>query len=448
MDMIFRTSRHISPLIALIVTLGTLLTPTAAVKCLDCVGKNCMGDFCEGDYCVLSHYAPRWGTVEWGQPQVVKGCMSGTMLRKDVRSHCETADGNGDDVFTCFCNNKDYCNGDKAIDRLEVEPVQLVTCACDGPHCSGQTCLGELCSFVVNHRTKQTEQGCVNASVPILERRSAGACMVPPITGAMHHSVARTAEDLLVTESCVCGTDYCNLEKPRIAVPEKMKCQAFVKAEVMGTKMESRNVSCTGEYCFKVRIKSKIGHMSTSSTIGCASFIEGSELAEELNPVGCGKFTSEKVEVEGCFQTNDKRAIGRARASQQVVERARPKAGKTAGKLKAPKIKPKVEVEYEEEGKEEDEFPPEDENEGKDEPAKEEPNEEREEGRNERDSATTEQHYIFERPTLPPEPEDSNTALISVFLLLILLIILTGVVYKLELHKRLFRGSYDTVAGG
>ena len=80
-------------------------------------------------------------------------------------------------------------------------------------------------------------QGCVNASVPILERRSAGACMVPPITGAMHHSVARTAEDLLVTESCVCGTDYCNLEKPRIAVPEKMKCQAFVRAEVMGTKV-------------------------------------------------------------------------------------------------------------------------------------------------------------------------------------------------------------------
>lgn len=101
--MLFRTSRHISPLIALIVTLAALLTPTAAVKCLDCVGKNCMGDFCEGDYCVLSHYAPRWGTVEWGQPQVVKGCMSGTMLRKDVRSHCETADGNGDVSSSRLC---------------------------------------------------------------------------------------------------------------------------------------------------------------------------------------------------------------------------------------------------------------------------------------------------------------------------------------------------------
>lgn len=35
------------------------------LKCLDCVGKDCMGSFCTGDYCVLSHYAPRWGTVEW-----------------------------------------------------------------------------------------------------------------------------------------------------------------------------------------------------------------------------------------------------------------------------------------------------------------------------------------------------------------------------------------------
>lgn len=67
-----------------------------AVKCLDCVGKNCMGNFCEGDYCVLAHYAPRWGTAEWGEPKLVKGCMNGKMLRSDVRSHCETADEEGD----------------------------------------------------------------------------------------------------------------------------------------------------------------------------------------------------------------------------------------------------------------------------------------------------------------------------------------------------------------
>ncbi|VDN24479.1 unnamed protein product [Gongylonema pulchrum] len=67
-----------------------------AVKCLDCVGKNCMGAFCEGDYCILGIYAPRWGTIEWGEPRVVKGCISGRMLAKDIRSHCETADEEGE----------------------------------------------------------------------------------------------------------------------------------------------------------------------------------------------------------------------------------------------------------------------------------------------------------------------------------------------------------------
>lgn len=61
--------------------------------------------------------------------------------------------------------------------------------------------------------------------------------MIPPITGAMHHTVAKNAEDLLSTESCVCGTDYCNMEKPEITVPERMNCQTFVRAEVMGTKV-------------------------------------------------------------------------------------------------------------------------------------------------------------------------------------------------------------------
>lgn len=57
--------------------------------------------------------------------------------------------------------------------------------------------------------------------------------------------------------------------------------------------------------------------------------------------------------------------------------------------------------------------------------------------------ATTKLHFIFERPTLPPEPEDSNTALIAVFLLIILLIVLSGLVWKFELHKKLFRANYD-----
>lgn len=69
------------------------------VKCLDCVGKDCMGTFCEGDYCILGTYAPRWGTVEWGEPRTIKGCISGRMLEKSIRSHCETADSDGEVLF-------------------------------------------------------------------------------------------------------------------------------------------------------------------------------------------------------------------------------------------------------------------------------------------------------------------------------------------------------------
>ncbi len=167
-----------------------------AVKCFDCVGDDCVSAFCEGEYCVVSKYAPRWGTAEWGEPRTIKGCMSGSMLRKDVRSHCEASVESGVEVFTCFCN-EDYCNSPNKVDTLEIEPVELYTCVCDGAHCNGPTCKGELCSYVVNHKNKKTEQGCVNASIPLIERRTAGACMLPPITGAMHHTIAKDAEDLL-----------------------------------------------------------------------------------------------------------------------------------------------------------------------------------------------------------------------------------------------------------
>lgn len=75
-----------------------------------------------------------------------------------------------------------------------------------------------------------------------------------------------------------------------------------------------------GEYCFKAEIKSKLGHMTKYKTAGCASFIDDAMLAEELDPTGCARFTSENLEVEACFQTKDQRAIGRARANQQVRE--------------------------------------------------------------------------------------------------------------------------------
>ncbi|OZC08959.1 hypothetical protein X798_04046 [Onchocerca flexuosa] len=433
------------------VLLTICFLPTCnAVKCLDCVGKDCMGTFCEGDYCILGTYAPRWGTVEWGEPRTVKGCVSGRMMEKNIRSHCETADGDDEEQFTCFCD-KDYCNNDKAIRRLETAPVPLITCVCNGVHCESKTCVGEMCSYVVNHRTKKSEQGCVNASVPLIERRSAGSCMIPPITGAMHHTVSKDPHELLATESCVCMTDYCNTEKPEITQPEKMKCQTFVTLEAMGTKVTSRNTTCTGEFCFKASIKSKLGHMTEYKTMGCASFLDGAELAEELQPTGCARFESEKVEVESCFQTNDRRAIARARANQEtVLPRGKSKESKFRKTMKKP---PKMELDYEDEDNKEEEK-------GK-------------KGREEEESRkkqkviipisvifkifkslrylrcqTTTAMFIFEKPTEPPIPDDSNITLITVFILIMVLIVMSGAVWKLQLHKRLFRANYDTVAGG
>ncbi|KAI6233050.1 hypothetical protein M3Y99_00966200 [Aphelenchoides fujianensis] len=426
----------ILPLLSLLLVLWT--PGGEAVKCLDCVGRDCMGTFCHGDLCVLSHYAPRWGDIEWGKPQVVKGCLSGKMIRGDIQGHCEAADAEGEDIFTCFCDT-DFCNG-KAVNRLEVEQVE---CVCNGPHCKGQkTCLGELCSHVTNHKTKEVEQGCVNASVPLIERRTAGACMIPPITGAMHHSVAKEAQDLLKTESCVCAKPYCNAEKPTPTTREKEKCKAYMNAE-------SRK-GCTGEFCFRAEINSSLSHMTHYATGGCVSFLEDAELAEELNPTGCARFNSEKLQVLACTQTKDEQAVGRARANQQVRERS-----KARGRGKQ---RPKMELTTfdDDEEEEADERAEEAEERDRPEPSESEPEEaggggggeyEGEEG--DEPKSTTELHYIFERPTLPPEPDDSNTALISVFLLVILMIILSAELsYKFELHKKLIRANYDTVAGG
>uniref|UniRef100_A0A915DR77 Uncharacterized protein n=1 Tax=Ditylenchus dipsaci TaxID=166011 RepID=A0A915DR77_9BILA len=321
---------------------------------------------------------PRWGTVEWGEPKVVKGCMSGTMLRKDIRSHCETSDENGED-------------------KLEIEPIQLLTCVCEGSHCKEPTCQGELCSYVVNHNTKQTEQGCVNASVPLIERRSSGACMIPPITGAMHHTVAKTADDLLVTESCICGSDYCNREKPEPKVPEKMKCDTFVKASVLGTKMASRKVTCSGEYCFKVNI---------SSTLDIWPIIARLDVLLLWKAQNWRKNLTQRVVLN------------------LPLKILTPTKGEVLKESKG-KAKPKMEITYEdddteaqEEEETKDNLKNEENNEEEDEKVdrKQEDEEETEDQQRRRGvprvKSTTEQHYIFERPTLPTtEPEDSNTAL-------------------------------------
>jgi len=45
-------------------------------------------------------------------------------------------------------------------------------------------------------------------------------------------------------------------------VPERSRCEAMVHVDVMGHNMTSKsNAKCTGEFCFKVEIRSEIGNM-------------------------------------------------------------------------------------------------------------------------------------------------------------------------------------------
>lgn len=421
---------------------------------------------------MISQYAPRWGTARWGEPEIVKGCAKGSMLGKDVRSHCEYAEDT-DEPFTCFCNGKDLCNSRKSSRKLEREDVELIQCVCSGAHCKNdKTCVGELCTFVENHVTEQVEQGCTNASVPLIERRAIGSCMAPPITGAMHHTVAKDAHSLLGVESCICGTDYCNSEKPKPTAPENEKCTAYVEVTTMGTTTRSKNISCTGEYCYTASIKSKLGIMSSYRTLGCASFTGEDPLPEELDPTGCATFTSENLEVKTCFKTKDKAAVGRALASKQIPESRQSKPSKgNKQKSQKSKSKPVMEVEYDNEEDEEESEEKEEKVKGKSnqktvkeriraeearktvEKEEEEAEEEAvEEEKEEKAAAAVEssskKSFIFQKPTQPPIPDDSNTTMITVFVLIILCILGSGIVWKFELHKKLKRSNYDSVAGG
>ncbi|EFO95807.1 hypothetical protein CRE_13934 [Caenorhabditis remanei] len=446
------------------------ITISEAVKCHDCVGMDCMGSFCKGDYCMVSQYAPRWGSARWGESEVVKGCLNGSMLAKDIRDHCEYAE-DSEEPFTCFCNGKDLCNTRGRLRKVEREDVELVQCVCDGAHCrNDKTCIGELCTYVINHVTKQVEKGCTNASVPLIERRAIGSCMAPPITGAMHHTVAKDAASLLGVESCICGTDYCNSEKPTPTVPEKEKCTAFVEVTTMGTTTKSKNISCTGEYCFTATIKSKLGIMSSYRTLGCASFTGEDPLPEELDPTGCAVFRSENLEVKTCFKTSDRSAVGRALASKQIPESKNSKPSKgSSGKSQKSKAK-QMEVEYDNEEEEEEEEEKMEKTKGKSngkspkdrqkseekEKEKEEIKEEEEEKEEEieeeeekeKEETATKKSFIFQKPTQPPIPDDSNTTMITVFVLIIICILGSGIVWKFELHKKLKRSNYDSVAGG
>lgn len=215
--------------------------------------------------------------------------------------------------------------------------------------------------------------------------------------------------------------------------------------------MSSRTINCTGEYCFKVNITSELGYMRNFRTIGCVSFVEDAELAEELNPTGCAKFQSEKVTVESCFMTDDEEAKARAKANMQRKPKlitAPPETHKhTTEKPYEFEPAAPIKVDDEEEGTEkekEEEEEEEEEREGK------KPHHPRHQEKSEKEEERKKpvETYIFQGPTEAPIPEDSNTTLVAVFVVIMIIIVIAGVIWKFELHKKVFRASYDTVAGG
>uniref|UniRef100_A0A0N5ARE6 ZP domain-containing protein n=1 Tax=Syphacia muris TaxID=451379 RepID=A0A0N5ARE6_9BILA len=51
-------------------------------------------------------------------------------------------------------------------------------------------------------------------------------------------------------------------------------------------------------------------------------------------------------------------------------------------------------------------------------------------------------------PPETPVPDESNATMVTIFVLLIAAILVVGIVWKFNLHRRLFRANYDSVAGG
>ncbi|KAI6211080.1 hypothetical protein M3Y96_00395200 [Aphelenchoides besseyi] len=216
-----------------------------AVKCVGCTGLKCMTKACEGDICVST-------------------------------------------VYSCVCQTP-LCNGRLAT-KLPREEIDYVECNCEGRHCEHPTCTGRSCTYVVNHLTMQTERGCSNLSIPILDRRVSGSfCSIPPLTGSLHTNVARTGDDLLQIELCMCQTPYCNRDRPLIHVPKEMKCAEKIRGTFYGQ-------------------KSNIAAEPSEFTVnGCISFANGTRLNEEFEPSGCAYFSSHGLRIRSCFETSETR---------------------------------------------------------------------------------------------------------------------------------------------
>ncbi|CAJ0574310.1 unnamed protein product, partial [Mesorhabditis spiculigera] len=394
-------------------------------------------------FTIALKFAPRWGSVEFGKETVIKGCLRGAGIADGIPDNCEVSEGD-ETPISCLCDGTKNCNGAAKLEKAEKAFIPLVSCHCQGPHCRGKKCLGEMCTYVKDLKSGEVHKGCANATLPFIERRAIGVCTMPPMSGAFHHYKAAKLEKLMYTESCVCASDNCNEERLKTDSKEEQNCDLYAKTDINRKKSMSASKICGGEFCFNTTMFSQKTSFPAFEVAGCATFATDFELEAALNPTGCVSFQNKELKVRNCFMTDDEEAIQRILESRVEEEETEEKG--------------KMVIEQEQEGEEEEQAEEEEEEEapkkGEKGPEKEEEEEEEAEeaskggksgeGKKEPPSGK----FRFEDATQPPIPDESNAMMISVFVLIILVILAAGAVWKFELHRRLFRANYDSVAGG
>lgn len=179
---------------------------------------------------------------------------------------------------------------------------------------------------------------------------------------------------------------------------------------------------CSGEHCFDVEMKAKDESFTYAAT-GCMSFVEGREVPEELNDEGCVNFTSSVIEIKACFDTTGK-PHRVTKPPHQPKEGGKGKGGGGKGKQNKEEAG-KVGKVVEQHGA----------------------------GKPGTTAVSASKHNKnepykgAESTTEEPEDGDSNTTIVVVFVVIMVIIVIAGVVWKFELHKKIFQARYQTVAG-
>ncbi|GMT28786.1 hypothetical protein PFISCL1PPCAC_20083, partial [Pristionchus fissidentatus] len=300
----------------------SISSSSLAVICDSCEGEDCLAD-CEGDYCIQTTFNPKWGQRSLiDSKKRVKGCLKNDMIVKGLKPRCDQYSKSGKTEF-CICNTKKCTSGQK-LDKLKTEKIEKITCECVGAHCKDRnTCEGDVCTYVVDYRIpkkKTITKGCMDLSIPVFERRMIGSCMVPPLTGAMHHENITNVNDLFKIESCICATEKCNKKKPvttserELKKIETEKCDFEVIGVTGGKTMRTLKKKCTGEFCYRLNFNSTKGKMEHYDVKGCVTFNNEGAIDPIFSSGNCAEFTGGELDMKMCLKSENDEAMERLEA--------------------------------------------------------------------------------------------------------------------------------------